>query len=424
VPGKIVYIMSRFPHLPETFILREMIAIEKLGWQIVLYPLIFQRQAVIHQEAQSWIGRVNKVPWLSWRVLIANLNNAIKRPGLYFSLWRQVLWENRSSIKFLLRVVVLFPRVVWMAEKIQADDVIHIHAHYATHPAFAAWLINQLTGIPYSVTVHAHDIFVEKTMLETKLNRAAFIVAISDYNREYLANLLGDWVREKTHIVRCGIDPAYYHGQENLRERNGHLEIISVGSLHPYKGHTFLVKACALLRDSKVPFRCRIVGGGHLQSLLNGQIREHGLEEMVELMGPRTQDEVSRLLETADCYVQPSIITRSGKMEGIPVALMEAMASEIPVVATSISGIPELVQDEETGWLVPPESASSIAKALNSIYTEPEEARRRAQKGRQLVINEFELIANTKKLSYLFSQFSMSPLPALVGDKRNITNGN
>ncbi len=311
-----------------------------------------------------------------------------------------------------------------MAEKIQADDVIHIHAHYATHPAFAAWLINQLTGIPYSVTVHAHDIFVEKTMLETKLNRAAFIVAISDYNREYLANLLGDWVREKTHIVRCGIDPAYYHGQENLRERNGHLEIISVGSLHPYKGHTFLVKACALLRDSKVPFRCRIVGGGHLQSLLNGQIREHGLEEMVELMGPRTQDEVSRLLETADCYVQPSIITRSGKMEGIPVALMEAMASEIPVVATSISGIPELVQDEETGWLVPPESASSIAKALNSIYTEPEEARRRAQKGRQLVINEFELIANTKKLSYLFSQFSMSPLPALVGDKRNITNGN
>jgi len=416
VSGKIAYIMSRFPHLPETFILREMIAIEELGWQIALYPLIFQRQAIVHHEAQPWIQRVNKVPWLSWNILFANLRQAIRQSRLYFSLWRQVFKENKSSIKFLARAMVLFPRVVWMAEKLQADGVIHIHAHYATHPAFAAWLINQLTDIPYSVTVHAHDIFVEKTMLGTKLCRAAFIVAISEYNREYLARILGDWVREKTHVVRCGIDPTYYQSQGKPRERTGHFEIISVGSLHPYKGHVFLVKACALLRDSKIPFRCRIVGGGHLRKLLTGLIQEYDLEGMVELMGPRTQGEVSRLLETANCYIQPSIVTSSGKMEGIPVALMEAMASKIPVVATSISGIPELVKDGETGWLVPPENAYSLANALSSIYADPAEAQRRVQNGLQLVINEFELYSNTRKLSSLFAQFSLFPPPESGGD--------
>ena len=422
--SKIAYIMSRFPHLPETFILREMIAIEKLGWHIALYPLIFQRQAIVHHEAQPWIQRANKVPWLSWHMLFANLRKAIYQSGLYFSLWGQVLQENKSSIKFLVRAIALFPRVVWMAEKFQADGVTHIHAHYATHPAFAAWLINQLTGIPYSVTVHAHDIFVEKTMLETKLCRAAFIVAISEYNREYLARILGDWVREKTHVVRCGIDPTYYQSQGKPQERGGCFEIISVGSLHPYKGHVFLLKACALLRDSKIPFRCRIVGGGHLRNSLTGLIREYDLEGMVELMGPRTQDEVSRLLETANCYIQPSIVTSSGKMEGIPVALMEAMASKIPVVATSISGIPELVKDGETGWLVPPENVYSLANAITSIYAGPAEAQRRAQRGRQLVISEFELYTNTRKLSSLFAQFGSFPLPVSDGDKRNITNGN
>lgn len=422
--GKIAYIMSRFPHLPETFILREMIAMEKLGWQIALYPLIFQRQNLVHREAQPWIQRVNKVPWLSWQILSANWRKAIRESRLYFSLWGKVLWENKSNIKFLMRAVILFPRVVWMAEKFQADSVIHIHAHYATHPAFAAWLINQLTDISYSVTVHAHDIFVEKTMLETKLSRAAFIVAISEYNREYLVRILGDWVREKTHVVRCGIDPAYYQSQGKPWEMRERFEIISVGSLHPYKGHIYLVKACALLRDSKILFRCRIVGDGQLRNLLTGLIREYNLEGMVELMGARTQNEVSQLLVTANCYIQPSIVTSSGKMEGIPVALMEAMVSELPVVATSISGIPELVKDGETGWLVPPENPDLLANALASIYAKPEEAQRRAQNGRQLVISEFELYSNTRKLSSLFSQFSLPPMPAPGGDERITKNGN
>jgi glycosyltransferase involved in cell wall biosynthesis len=384
-----------------------MIAVEQLGWQVELYPLILQRQKVIHQEALPWLARAHAVPWFSWRLLEANLGTIIRLPKKYLSVFWQIIRENVGSPKFLLRALLLFPRAVWMAQDFRAQDIVHIHAHYATHPALVAWLINQLTGIPYSVTVHAHDIFVEKPMLATKLKSAAFVSSISQYNVEYLARELGPWVKEKTRIVRCGIEPAYY-GTATLKPDNGRLEIISVGSLQPYKGHKFLIQSCAILRDRAIPFRCRIIGGGDLRPELERIIRHNRLEEAVTLLGPCTQDEVSQFLQTANCYVQPSIVMSSGKMEGIPVALMEAMASGLPVVASSISGIPELVRDGETGWLVPPEDSLSLANAIARIYSEPNEAQRRAALGKKLVLNEFDLTSNVRKLASFFAQISLS----------------
>lgn len=407
---KIAYIVSRFPHLPETFILREMIHLEKLGWQIELYPLIIQRQEIIHEEARPWLSRVHAVPWFSLDLWKANLASMLQRPRRYFSLLWRVLRENFRSPKFLGRAVLLFPRAMWMAGRFKAQGISHIHAHYATHPALVAWLINQVTGIPYSVTVHAHDIFVEKTMLATKLHDSVFVSSISEFNRKYLADLYGRWVEEKTQIVRCGIDPSYYQlGNQDVVSRSNGLEIISVGSLQPYKGHIFLVRACVELKKRGVPFRCRIVGGGDLRSMLEHAIHENGLDGQVELLGPRTQAEVSRLLRTANCYVQPSVITSSGKMEGIPVALMEAMMSAIPVVATSISGVPELVRAGETGWLVPPENVDALADALSEIHADPVEAERRAELGHKWVLDEFELSSNVRKLASLFNHFNVLP---------------
>jgi len=386
-----------------------MIALEQLGWQIELYPLIIQRQELIHQEARPWLARAHVVPWVSLDLLKANIMSLIRRPGRYLSLFWRVLRENFRSPKFLVRTLLLFPRAVWMAERFKLDGIDHIHAHYATHPALVAWLINQLTGISYSITVHAHDIFVEKPMLATKLQGSVFVSSISEFNRKYLADMFGPWVQQKTQIVRCGIDPAYYEDEKNSNAREtGCLEIISVGSLQPYKGHIFLVKACMELKKRGIPFRCRIVGGGDLHPMLERSIRESQLDRLVELLGPRTQAEVASLLRTANCFVQPSVITASGKMEGIPVALMEAMASGIPVVATSISGIPELVREGDTGWLVPPENVAALADALLHIYRDPAEAHKRAQAGRSWVLDEFELSSNAKRLSSLFAQSSLS----------------
>jgi len=303
-----------------------------------------------------------------------------------------------------------------MAEKFKEEGITHIHAHYATHPALVAWLINHLTGISYSVTVHAHDIFVEKPMLATKLQDSVFVSSISEFNRKYLADLFGPWVDQKTQIVRCGIDPKYYgNATRMVVNETSRLEIISVGSLQPYKGHIYLVKACIELQKRGIAFRCRIVGGGDLRPMLERAIQDGYLDGMVELMGPRTQDDVSRLLQMANCYVQPSVVTPSGKMDGIPVALMEAMVSGIPVVATSISGIPELVRNGDTGWLVPPENADALADALTQIYKDPAEAGRRAALGQKWVLEEFELSSNVRKLASLFAKSNLS-LQALQGN--------
>lgn len=401
----IAYIVSRFPHLPETFILREMIQLEALGWQIEFYPLIIQHQDVIHEEARPWLKRAHAVPWLSFGLLKSNLSKLMFHPRQYISLLLRVMRENVSSPKFLGRALLLFPRAAWMADQFQAKDIRHIHAHYATHPALVAWLINQWTDITYSFTVHAHDIFVEKPMLETKLHDSVFVSSISEFNRKYLANMFGPWVNEKTKIIRCGIEPSYYQiAKQNGNSRSHPLEIISVGSLQPYKGHIYLVKACAELMQRGVPFHCQIIGGGDLRSLLEHAIAENHLEGRIELLGPRTQEEVSRFLQTANCYVQPSVVTRTGKMEGIPVALMEAMASRIPVVATAISGVPELVRPGETGWLVPPEDVYALADALCEIYSSPVEAARRAELGQKWVLEEFELSSNVRKLASLFDR--------------------
>ena len=149
--------------------------------------------------------------------------------------------------------------------------------------------------------------------------------------------------------------------------------------------------------------------GGRLRSELSKLIYTLGLSGMVELLGPKKQDEVAQMLSEADCYVQPSVITSSGKMEGVPVALMEAMASGVPVVATSISGIPELVKNGETGWLVLPEDVEMLADAIQFIYDEPAKARLCSHAARKLILSDFELHSNVQKLSYLFDQIVTNP---------------
>jgi glycosyltransferase involved in cell wall biosynthesis len=397
--------MSRFPHLPETFILREMDELERQGWQIALYPLILQQEAVIHSEAMDWLSRLYHLPYMSRAILSANSSYLRSKAAAYWTSAARMILENMQSPGILIRSIALLPKAVAMAQQMQAQGIKHIHAHYATHPAFVAWVIHRLTGITYSVTVHAHDIFVRKAMLATKLRQASFIVAISKFNRDYLKQTLGAWTESKTHIVHCGIVPDLYLRRDKSPQNGRAFELINVGSLQPYKGHPYLIEACSILRDRGVPVRCRIIGGGEGYNRLEKMIKQLGLEQHVQLLGPRPQDKVAQLLSEADCYVQPSIITPSGKMEGIPVALMEAMACELPVVATAISGIPELVQPSRTGYLVPPANSTRLAGALLDIYTQPGKAAQLAAEGRKLVLEEFDLANNVSRLGSLFQRY-------------------
>jgi glycosyltransferase involved in cell wall biosynthesis len=283
------------------------------------------------------------------------------------------------------------------------NDISHIHAHYATHPALAAWIVHKLTGISYSITVHAHDIFVDRSMIDLKLRDASFVVAISEFNREFLVGHLGEWVREKTHVVHCGIQPELYSDSSGIKSTQL-FEVISIGSLQPYKGMQHLIKACSLLRDRGIPIHCRIIGEGEERSSLEEMIAQAELSQNVQLLGAMDQADVASALRAAQVYVQPSVITPSGKMEGIPVSIMEAFAAGLPVVASQISGIPELVVADKTGYLVPPANAESLANTLESVYCNPVEASLFARAGREKVFREFELGSNVQKLLLLFQK--------------------
>lgn len=394
---RIAYIISRFPLLSETFILREMIEIENLGHELVLFPIICQKQKVVHDEAVGWLSRIKCIPFISKEVLGENLRVFIKKPFVYIRLMAQIFFENLASINFLIKGLYLFPKAVYTATQVANLSIDHIHVHYATHPGLEAWIINQLTGIKYSITVHSHDIYDRHVMLRTKLGSAEFLVPISQFNVDYMANLIGNGVRKKCTVIHCGVDETLYTSSNGRKKEQGKVfEILQIGSLHWKKGQVYLIRAMAILKERNFACRLRIIGEGEERKNIEAEIQRLNVGEMVELMGAKTQREVAHLLPTADCYVQSSV------SEGIPVAIMEALACELPVVATGITGIPELVIDGKTGYLVPPADPAALADAITKVWKYPKEAELFGKNGRTWVLQEFNLKKNAIKLGRLF----------------------
>ncbi len=402
--NKIAYILSRFPKVSETFILREIIALENKGLEIELYPLILEKQAVVHPEAKPWLEKLRYFPWMSVDVFRANIRSFTRAPFRYLQLWGSTMLGNGSNFKFLARAFLIFPKAVRMAEEMQKQGIQHIHAHFATHPTLTAWIIHNLTGISYSVTVHAHDIFVTQTMLKTKLEKASFIISISEFNKHFLAEYISKETEENIKIVHCGIDLAMYAEKSHL-PLDEKMYIKSIGSLEDYKGMSYLIEACALLAERDIPFECEIIGEGDKRASLEALIKKHSLEDVVSLAGAKTQNEVAEALAKANCYVQPSIITESGKMEGIPVSIMEALGSGLPVIASDISGISELIHPDETGYLVSEKSPSKLANTLFHIFQQPKEALQLAKNGQKLVAQEYNLDINSSRVALLFESF-------------------
>lgn len=407
-PRTVAYTMSRFPKLTETFILIEMLELERQGMRIEIFPLIRERAPVQHADAQAMVERSHYCTLLSRPTLDAQIYWLVRRPAAYLRAWWRALRGNLSSPKFLSRALVVVPKAAYAARRMVELEVDHLHAHYATHPALFAYVVNLLTGIPYSFTVHAHDLYVERPMLGEKVAAAGFVVAISEFNRRMLIDLYGSIAAERVMVVHCGIDPTLFRPREQ-RDSREPFTIVCVGSLAGYKGQRYLIDACARLRDRRIPFRCLLVGEGDDRPRLEEQIRQLELEQQVTLMGALPRHRVSEVVRQADVVALPSVVMPNGKMEGIPMALMEALASEVPVVATSISGIPELVHDGETGLLVPQRDAAALADALARLYADRALGRRLAEAGRRLVLQEFNLERSAQQLRDLFERDWRSP---------------
>jgi colanic acid/amylovoran biosynthesis glycosyltransferase len=395
---KIAYVMSRFPKISETFILYEIVELERLGRSVEVFPLIREKENIVHPEAQAIVGRAHYSKAYDRKVLAAHRYWLGRSPRRYLQLWSEVLGGNLGTPKFLARAVIVLLQAAWFARRMEELGISHVHAHFATHPALAAYAVNRLTGIPYSFTVHADDIYMERPMLDKKILHSSFVVSISDYNRQFLQRHYGSLAEAKVVVLHCGVDTAIFQPRA-ARPLGDKLVITTVARLEEKKGHSFLVDACAQLRDRGVNFVCQLIGDGELRPQVEAQIAQLGLSDRVLLMGRQPRSRVQELLAASDVMVLPSITTKDGRQEGIPVALMEAMATELPVISTAISGIPELIDHGRSGLLVPDRNAEALANALQLLASSPQVGQQLGSAGRIKVLQEFDLQRNTAALS-------------------------
>ena len=276
-----------------------------------------------------------------------------------------------------------------------------VHAHYATYPALAAWVCHRFTGVPYSFTAHAHDLYVDSSMLVRKVADATEVVTISEFNRNLLEGL---GTGTPITIVPCGIDVASYPFRTLPRPGSGAVRALCVASLQEYKGHRVLLDALASGRPELADLELDLIGDGVLRDALQARARELGIADRVHFLGPRTESEVRDALAGADVFVLPSIVAADGQMEGLPVALMEALACGVPTVSTSLSGIPEIIRPEVTGLLAAPGDASALADALVRTIADPDGAAARARAGRTLVEREFDANSTVTSLADLLTR--------------------
>lgn len=421
--------MSRFPKITETFVLFEMLAVEREGVDVEVYPLLRARntathpegatvwgkflellkppatQAAMHPEAKPFVARAHYTPLISPAIVWANLVMLATHPLRYLGALATLIRTNFGSLNYLLGGLALFPKTVYLARHMQARGITHVHAHFGNHPAAMAWLVHRLVGIPYSFTAHGADIQVDQHMLREKVLEAAFVATISNYNVEFLVEHCGEEARDRLRVVRCGVDTEVFHPRDSHATEGPDrpLQIVCVGTLYEVKGHTYLIDACAVLQQRGVSFECHLVGDGPLLAELRAQVEQAGLREQVHFLGRRTRDQIAALLRESDLLVAPSIPTTSGRREGIPVVLMEAMASGLAVVGSNISGIPELVEHDVNGCLCEPRSGVALADAIERLGRDPERLAELGKAAREKVLREYHLPTNARRLIALFT---------------------
>ena len=393
---KVAYIVSRFPTASETFIVRELNGLAELGVELELRSLYPPKDAFAHPSAEAWVGRLQR-PGVG-----AGMRGLgywlMRRPLRLLRSIGTVIAGSVRKPEILARSLVTIPAAAAHARSLESSGAGHVHAHFANYPALVAWLAARLTGLPYSFTAHAHDLFVHQVLLAAKVEEAAFVAAISEYDRRFLRDYGGDSTTP-VHVVHCGVDPGAYEFRPRAIPARGPVRALCVATLQEKKGHAVLLDAIAG-SDGLARLELDLVGDGPRRDALRGRVRELGLDDRVRFHGSLPEPEVRRLLGAADMFVLPSVVASDGQMEGLPVALIEALACGVPAVSTRLSGIPELIEDGVTGLLAEPGDAASLRGRIAELLEGS--AQLDAARGRRLVEAEFDSRESARRMKELF----------------------
>lgn len=392
------YLINQYPMPSQTFVRREIAALESLGREVRRYSLRRESVTLVDAADRQEAARTRRVLEVgAVGLLLALLGAAVMRP-LRFLRALAAAWRHggRSHRGRLLHIVYLAEACVlrrWLAE----DGVTHLHVHFGTNSATVALLCRRLGGPSYSMTVHGPEEFDQPFALSlgAKVDEAAFAVAISSFGRSQLLRWTehGNW--QKVHVVHCGVDPEYLAAPPTPVPQAPRL--VNIGRLAEQKGQLLLVAAAARLRELGRTFEIVVIGDGELRPELEQRIAALRLQDHVKLVGWQSGEQVRAHLLASRGLVLPSFA------EGLPVVIMEALALRRPVVTTQIAGIPELVRHGECGWLVPAGDIEALAHAMGDLLDAPTTTLDRlGENGARLVARDHDARTEAKKLLELF----------------------
>jgi len=365
---RIAVVVKTWPKLSETFILEEVLGLERRGLQLHIFSLQGPTDERTHPEVAK-VAASSTV--LDEGLTLAGRARLLRRP---IRLLRAVHRARRrgddpSTVRAGLRLA-------GHAARFGADRV---HVHFISQPATVARIAAEALGVPFSISAHAKDIYLTPPdEVSSKLADSSFTTTCTGHNADELRRLRAD---ADVRCIHHGVDVTRFAPQPD-REPTDVPVVLAVGRLREKKGFDTLLQASAELVRSGVPHRVRIVGYGPQEKALRDMVRDLGLGEVVSLVGTVTRDEVVAEYRNATVVAQPCRVLDDGDRDGIPNVLLEAMASAVPVVTTAVSGIPELVSSEHTGLLVPPHDPRALARALERVITDPRLAHRLGSAGR------------------------------------------
>ena len=395
---KLAYVVTGFPTFSETFIQREVAELLRRGVSLDVYSLRPRdRSDHVNVREPLWEGHCFYVPTHPLKPEVLSAVASYGWRGL--AVLRRILKQIESR-REALKILVHYPRILWLAKRIEKQGYSRIHAHWATLPATAAYVVQQLAGIPYSITAHAYDIYTsrEGAFLKEKLRAATHVVTCTRYNLDYLRRLVQDRA-SRFKLVYHGLNPDDYDPTVPYPERS---YILAGGRLVAKKGFHVLLQALhqvKVTRGGEIP--TVIFGDGPERERLESERASLGLQA-VTFVGRQPHAEVQKLMAKARVFVAPSVITADGNMDGIPNVLVESMASGVPAVASAISGIPEVIVPGETGWLVKAGDVLELAACLTEAWEHPEVCQKFGQRARNVVEEKFDLAKNMSQLLELF----------------------
>ena len=395
---RIGYILWQFPVLSETFILNELIELTNKGQEVYIFSLTQPQEEIVHPEVKKY-GLLEKTYYLPGYV---KLGLELPKPQSWAALFSKGYEGKSAKAKLLGRpfyaaVATYFSRIIMKLEL----DV--LHAHFYGVPSYIAMLISRQTSIPFTFTCHAVDIFVNPNpdVMRRHMEAAAKVITISNYNRNYLHELT-DSDKDKIKVIRAC--PMLGKFKDIEKDEADAKTILTVSRLVEKKGIKYGVLAVAELIKEFPQLRYKIIGNGSLENEIQALVRSLQLGDNVEFLGKTNDEFLLDELSRATIVVLPCIEAQNGDKDGIPVTLMEAMYSQTPVISTSVSGIPELIENGEEGLLVEPMNVERLADRIKTLLKDKGLRIRMGRKGREKVEKEFNIHREVEDLLKIWDE--------------------